>query len=481
MAVAAQKSVASLMRKTLDRQAAVARVKFRFKERQVENIIVNYVKDKSFGPYGELVKVLQDYPLTDENFKILIEDCLSCVVLLGRDMKQFVDILCNVQWASRSQQLVELYIRFLLSLLTAHTYHCPLVLTNLVKKFRVEGENWDEHPPSETVAVWSNIHTIIAQIVAIMPMTSDLLMQTVIEQFPYYKAGCYCNRAYIHNLIWMSKYIPSLREHIVTAIVSRMVEMDSNIVDRAKNKNQSELIFEMETDEQDELSVTLDYCMLEMLRWLEEERDPALVTICNVFERVVLPTHGINAPTGSSATCGWWRRAGGGGGCGGGHPAHGRGAPGGLLARCVRVPNSRLVQHLRAMAEWCHGYITATQESTSSDNTKVHGAFHAICHAVSRAFAGVTRAHQVAYCQAILDRNARHQLHAHAAPDHLEHWFPSGKTIWPLCIEYKDWGKDGEDNQYSGMKRKLEPEEDDFLSAASPQQKLANSLSNFRQ
>lgn len=54
----------------------------------------------------------------------------------------------------------------------------------------------------------------------------------------------------------------------------------------------------------------------------------------------------------------------------------------GLLARCVRVPNSRLIHYLKTMAEWCHSYITATQESTVADNTKVHGAFHAICHAI---------------------------------------------------------------------------------------------------
>lgn len=55
----------------------------------------------------------------------------------------------------------------------------------------------------------------------------------------------------------------------------------------------------------------------------------------------------------------------------------------GLLARCVRVPNTRLIKYLKSMAEWCHSYISATQESTAAcDNTKAHGAFHAICHAI---------------------------------------------------------------------------------------------------
>ena len=69
-----------------------------------------------------------------------------------------------------------------------------------------------------------------------------------------------------------------------------MVDMDTNMVDRKKNKH--ETIFDMEIDEKDEISETIDYCMLEMLKWLEDERDPVLNIMCNVFERVILPTHG---------------------------------------------------------------------------------------------------------------------------------------------------------------------------------------------
>lgn len=33
-----------------------------------------------------------------------------------------------------------------------------------------DGENWEDQPTEKMVAKWSNIHTIIAQIVAVMPM-----------------------------------------------------------------------------------------------------------------------------------------------------------------------------------------------------------------------------------------------------------------------------------------------------------------------
>lgn len=72
-----------------------------------------------------------------------------------------------------------------------------------------------------------------------------------------------------------------------------MIVMDVNIVEREKNSNKAETQFEMEFDDPDEVAESLDYSMLEVLNWLEDERDPILHILCNVFERVVLPTYGI--------------------------------------------------------------------------------------------------------------------------------------------------------------------------------------------
>ncbi|KAJ0180729.1 hypothetical protein K1T71_004133 [Dendrolimus kikuchii] len=544
MAVTAHKTVASLMQKTLNRQAANARFKLKFSKGQIENILLNFARNSSSGPYNELVKVLKEYNLNDDNYRIVFDECWSCVVVLGRDFNQFVDAVCEIDWVGRDPELVDLYSRFVLSLVTAHSYHCPRVMTSLVKLLKADGENWENSPSPDLINQWSNVHTIIAQIVAIIPMTSNLLMHIVIEQFPYYKAGCFANRAYIHNLIWMSKYIPCLKEQIMTAIINRMIIMDVNIVELDKNKPQNDT-FEMDTEERDEVSEALDYCMLEVLKWLEDERDQVLAIFCNVFEKIILPTHGsryvqflllytisIKQQCADRILSNLWIIAAGLQGLGPGALSTRRTAAShlsGLLARCVRVPKSRLIHYLKTMADWCHSYVTATQESTTAtDNLKAHGAFHAICHAlfylvafknhhlftskdsvifveslnlprlvtcalnplrtcppqVSRAFASVTRQHQVVYCQAIIERNSRHTLQT--TEEQYDEWFPydpytlpvSGKIIWPLCIEYKDWSKVGEDEtQYSGMKKKLEADDDDYL-MGSPSQKRASSLSN---
>lgn len=69
--------------------------------------------------------------------------------------------------------------------------------------------------------------------------------------------------------------------------------MDANVVDRSKNKQHIETMFDMDVDEEDDASSTLDYGMIEVLKWLEDERDPVLDVMCTVFEKVILPTHGI--------------------------------------------------------------------------------------------------------------------------------------------------------------------------------------------
>lgn len=67
--------------------------------------------------------------------------------------------------------------------------------------------------------------------------------------------------------------------------------MDVNIAENEKTK--SDTMFDMDVDCQDEVSITLDYCMLEVLKWLEDEREPIMNILCTVFERIILPTYSI--------------------------------------------------------------------------------------------------------------------------------------------------------------------------------------------
>lgn len=128
-------NVSSLMQKTLNRSATVARMKFKLKPHQVQNILLSYLRENQ-GPCNDLIEILKTYPLNDENFKYLFEDCILCVVLLGRDMKKFITTVCNVEWINKSEENIELFSKFIVDLVTAHSYHAHLVMGSLINRFK---------------------------------------------------------------------------------------------------------------------------------------------------------------------------------------------------------------------------------------------------------------------------------------------------------------------------------------------------------
>lgn len=551
MAVTTQNAnVAALMQKAIDRQAALARARFKLEPKQIQQIVLNYLQKNNLKQYEELVSAIRNWPISDDNLTVLLEDSINSVFLFSIETHSLVECVCNINWINKRPEFVDLYSQWILDLLTAHIYHAPTVMASLLKQFKHDGDIWESHDPPEEISFsWSYIHTILAKIIQIIPMSSEILLEKAIEQFPYYKMSNYINRSYVHNLIWITKYVPSLREQLITLIINRMIIMDVNISDiLPKIKSETEIfLIDIDVKSKNNVADSLDYCMLEMLQWLQDERNNALSVICSVFEKVLLPTYGTRHvqflllyTISISQQCAdrvlenlWTVTAGlhylGPGALGTRRTAASHLA--GLLARCQRLPKTRLLDYLKRAAEWCHSYITATQESTSAptDNIKVHGAFNSICHAifylvgfkynflfankegiafveslnlprivtcslnplrtcppqVTRAFSSVTRAHQVVYCQAVIERNVRQTL-AWSTQEQYDHWFPydpytlprSGKTIWPLCAEYKEWPNDDASSSklIENKCKKMETDDDDFL-ATSPHDRIA-SLSN---
>lgn len=124
------------------------------------------------------------------------------------------------------------------------------------------------------------------------------------------------------------------------------------------------------------------------------------------------------------------------------------------MARAKYLPQGVIKKTLRELCEWAHAYILKSDSGQSSASIKAHIVFYAVCEAVfyviafrsrdltsnnknliflqslqlstlvtchlnplrvcqatvATAFAGVTRAHQLAYCHTVLERNARKKL-----------------------------------------------------------------------
>lgn len=125
-----------------------------------------------------------------------------------------------------------------------------------------------------------------------------------------------------------------------------------------------------------------------------------------------------------------------------------------LLARGKFISENRIKHTLHDLCRWAHDYVEKSDASQNTTSIKAHLVFYAVCEAifyviafrsrdltnssenltflqtlqlstlvtchlnplrvclpaVATAFAGVTRAHQLAYCHTILERNARRKL-----------------------------------------------------------------------
>lgn len=125
-----------------------------------------------------------------------------------------------------------------------------------------------------------------------------------------------------------------------------------------------------------------------------------------------------------------------------------------MLARGKFIPQTRIKRTLHDLCRWAHDYVEKSDSSQNTTSIKAHLVFYAVCEAifyvisfrsrdltnsnenltflqslqlstlvtchlnplrvclpaVATAFAGVTRAHQLAYCHTILERNARRKL-----------------------------------------------------------------------
>lgn len=166
-----------------------------------------------------------------------------------------------------------------------------------------------------------------------------------------------------------------------------------------------------------------------------------------------------------------------------------------LLARGKFITMSTLKQTLQEFSDWVHSYLNRS-DALHNQSLKAHLVFYSVCQAifyvvafrskqltasaknltflqtlqltsiansllnplrvcvpgVAAAFVGVARAHQIAYCNAIMERNERRRMFilfangAHSTPeDCLDTFFPfdpyllkkSGKRIEPIFLQYQ--------------------------------------------
>uniref|UniRef100_A0A665U6M3 RRN3 homolog, RNA polymerase I transcription factor n=1 Tax=Echeneis naucrates TaxID=173247 RepID=A0A665U6M3_ECHNA len=224
----------------------------------------------------------------------------------------------RLQWVGRSQAVVEEYLAFLSNLVTAQTVYLCACLKMVVSHF--------------TPSICASFS--LFQILYLEPCkyllpsfsTSRFLMPILQENFPFVQKSSRTLECYVHNLLRVTVYIPSIRGEVLEVIIGKMLKLDVSVsradIEEAEEKmeqNQGaeelneEGLFEMDEDVvADQPSRTavmghpvaerLDVLMAVMMAYIKDicfvngslhvgRTKELLRHLLCVFDKLILPTH----------------------------------------------------------------------------------------------------------------------------------------------------------------------------------------------
>uniref|UniRef100_A0A8C7VEG0 RNA polymerase I-specific transcription initiation factor RRN3 n=1 Tax=Oncorhynchus mykiss TaxID=8022 RepID=A0A8C7VEG0_ONCMY len=379
--------------------------------------------------YELLKHQLADPDIKDAQIINWLQEFRNCVTQLSKDHEQLIYVALRLPWLGRSPAVVEEYLSFLSNLVSAQTVYLRACLKMVVSNFK----------PSEFLPVCVDIlitqYGYFEDVLFFLPFqrdTSCFLMPILIDNFPFVQKSSRTLECYVHNLLRVAVYIPSLRRDVLELIISRMLKLDvsaprGEIEEVEENAVQQELKGEQEEEglfdmDEDVCSVKsspagtnvmvhpvaerLDTLMVVLLAFIKDmchvnscldvERTKDLYKdLVGVFDKLILPTHAsCHVQYALFYLCSFrlalaeaflehlWRLL-----QSPSHPAVLRqsaaGYMGSFLARAKFLPVATVRACLDLLVPWLHLYIDSQDSgSRAYCDITLHGPFYNACQAV---------------------------------------------------------------------------------------------------
>lgn len=274
-------------------------------------------------------------------------------------------------------------------------------------------------------------HQALQLITRYVPATSRFLMPIVQENFPFVQKSSRTLECYVHNLLRMTVYIPSIRRDVLEVIIGKMLKLDvsasrsdieeaeDNAVQSQRTEEQTEEgLFDMDEDVAADqppnttvmahpVAERLDTLMAVMMSYIKDvchvngsvhvERTKELYKdLLSVFDKLILPTHGsghvqymhfylcsFRLALAEAFLDHLWKIL-----QSPSQPAVLRqaaaGFMGSFLARAKFVPLPTVRACLDLLLSWIHRYIDSQDSSgrQACCDISLHGSFYSACQAV---------------------------------------------------------------------------------------------------
>lgn len=153
------------------------------------------------------------------------------VSALGECGKLVMAVL-DLPWLGRDETFLGTYVRFLISLASAHSKFTPAVMEKLVAYFarlpaslgRLPGET-----PVSREQMFARLHLVIKTLVRQIPSASGVLAKTLKFEFPNDLSTAKSYIQYQKNLLTVAEYATEIKAEIMAMMVQRLVAVDVQI------------------------------------------------------------------------------------------------------------------------------------------------------------------------------------------------------------------------------------------------------------
>lgn len=101
---------------------------------------------------------------------------------------------------------------------------------NLIFPVDINEKEWPNGiPTDEDCKKFVNVHAAINILLKVVPMSRELLYNSFMNAYPYFKRPTHVHEVYLHNILWILDYQPELRLDFFHLIFTRYVFLIFNV------------------------------------------------------------------------------------------------------------------------------------------------------------------------------------------------------------------------------------------------------------
>nr|BAT46604.1 RRN3 RNA polymerase I transcription factor homolog [Tokudaia muenninki]BAT46632.1 RRN3 RNA polymerase I transcription factor homolog [Tokudaia muenninki]BBG62311.1 RRN3 RNA polymerase I transcription factor homolog [Tokudaia muenninki] len=203
----------------------------------VTEVLLKYKKGET-NDLELLKNQLSDPDIKDDQIINWLLEFRSSVMYLTKDFEQLINIILRLPWLNRSQTVVEEYLAFLGNLVSAQTVFLRPCLSMIASHFvppRVivkeggidvsDSDDEDDNLPAN----FDTCHRALQIITKYVPSTPWFLMPILVDKFPFVRKSERTLECYVHNLLRISLYFPTLRREILELVIEKLLKLDVSV------------------------------------------------------------------------------------------------------------------------------------------------------------------------------------------------------------------------------------------------------------